>query len=100
MRRFEMIEGTSSKFWEVVVKGAAMTVHFGRIGSAGQSKTTEFASSAEAQTAYDKLLREKVAKGYQEVGAPSSPVCPPDDKPKSAKPQSSRREGCKRPSRR
>lgn len=74
-RRFEMIEGASKKFWEVSVDGAAFTVTFGRIGSAGSTKTTPCASPAAAQAEADKLIKEKTKKGYQEVGgaAPGAP---------------------------
>lgn len=68
MRRFELAEGKSSKFWEVAVEGASLTVRFGRIGTTGQEKTKPFASPAAAQKENDKLIAEKVGKGYTEVG--------------------------------
>ncbi len=82
MRRFELVEGTSSKFWEVSVTDAELTVRFGRIGTQGQSKSKTFASAQAAQQEEAKLIREKAGKGYQEVGggaeAPASgtPVLP------------------------
>ena len=66
-RRFEFADGTSSKFWEVALDGSTQTVRFGRIGSAGQSKSKAFASTAEAEKDTGKLMAEKVAKGYQEI---------------------------------
>jgi predicted DNA-binding WGR domain protein len=69
MRRFELIEGTSNKFWEVELSGNELTVRFGRIGTAGQGKTKDFADAGAAQKEYDKLVREKTGKGYIEVGA-------------------------------
>ncbi len=68
-RRFELIEGSSSKFWEVKVEDATFTVTYGRIGTAGTSKATKCASAAQAQAEADKLVREKTKKGYQELGA-------------------------------
>lgn len=68
MRRFELVEGTSSKFWEVSVTDAELTVRFGRIGTQGQSKSKTFASAQAAQQEEAKLIREKTGKGYQEVG--------------------------------
>ncbi len=65
-RRFELIEGSSSKFWEVARDGCAVTVRFGRIGSDGQAKTKELASEELAQRHADGLIDEKVAKGYRE----------------------------------
>jgi predicted DNA-binding WGR domain protein len=69
MRRFEMAEGTSSKFWEVSVDGADLTVCFGRIGTDGQSKTKTFADASKALAEQTKLIKEKTGKGYSEVGA-------------------------------
>jgi DNA ligase-1 len=65
VRRFELVEGTSSKFWEVEVAGAEMTVRFGRIGTAGQSKTKAFATAEAASREADKLVAEKLGKGYR-----------------------------------
>jgi DNA ligase-1 len=70
-RRFELVDGGSSKFWEIEVAGNAHTVRFGRIGTAGQSKTKEFPDAAAAQRAADALVAEKTKKGYLEV-KPSS----------------------------
>lgn len=68
MRRFELVEGTSSKFWEVAVAGSDVTVRFGRIGTNGQAKTKSFASAAAAQAEHDALVKEKTGKGYRESG--------------------------------
>ncbi len=80
MRRFEFIEGSSSKFWEVEVAGDALTVRYGRIGAQGQTQTKAYASAAKAQAEHDKLVREKTGKGYVEVGvaaaAALAPVAP------------------------
>jgi DNA ligase-1 len=65
-RRFEFNEGTSNKFWEVSVSGSEMTTRWGRIGSAGQSKTKSFASAEAARAAADKLIAEKTKEGYRE----------------------------------
>ncbi len=72
MRRFECVEGSASKFWEVDVAGDALTVRYGRIGSNGQIQTKSFASAAKAQAEHDKLIREKTGKGYAEVGSSAS----------------------------
>ena len=58
-REFHFQEGTSSKFWAIEVTGSRFTVQFGRIGSAGQTKTQEFGSDQEAQKAADKLIAGK-----------------------------------------
>ncbi|MBO0696781.1 MAG: DNA ligase [Zavarzinella sp.] len=65
-RYFEFVEGTSSKFWEVSVRGREVTTRWGRIGSDGQAKTKTFADAAKAQAEADKLIEEKTGKGYVE----------------------------------
>lgn len=69
MRRFELVEGKSAKFWQVGRDGASLTVTFGRIGTNGQTQTKEFPTEKAAQTELDKLVREKVGKGYSEKTA-------------------------------
>ncbi len=76
VRRFEMVDGKASKFWEVSLDECELTVNFGRIGTAGQSKIKEFDEPTEAYQERDKLIREKTNKGYQEV-TPSDTI-PPD----------------------
>ena len=67
-RRFELVEGSSSKFWEVAHDGCSVTVRYGRIGSDGQAKTKDFPSEEQARRHADGLIEEKVAKGYRESG--------------------------------
>ena len=69
MRRFEFVEGTSNKFWEISVEGDSVTVRFGKVGTNGQSQTKTFASESEAKAQHDKQIAEKLKKGYVEVGA-------------------------------
>jgi predicted DNA-binding WGR domain protein len=65
-RRLTSTEGGSSKFWEGAVEGTTLTVRFGKIGSAGQTKTKSFASADAARKELAKLIAEKLAKGYKE----------------------------------
>lgn len=65
-RRLQFEEGSSSKFWEVSLDGTNVTTRWGRIGSDGQSRTKDFGSAEKAKAEYDKLLREKIGKGYVE----------------------------------
>ena len=69
VRRFEMDDGTARKFWQVSVDDCELTVKFGRLGTAGQTKVKEFDDAAEANKERDKLIREKTKKGYEEVEA-------------------------------
>src|SRR5262249_56906863 len=48
-RYFELVEGNSSKFWEISLDGTDVTVRFGRIGSDGQTKTKSFSDEAAAR---------------------------------------------------
>jgi predicted DNA-binding WGR domain protein len=68
MRRFELIEGTASKFWEAEQTGTDINVRWGRIGTVGQSQTKSFADATKAAAALTKLVAEKTGKGYAEVG--------------------------------
>jgi uncharacterized protein (TIGR02996 family) len=74
MRTFEYVKGRSSKFWNIEVKGKTFTITFGRIGTRGQSQTKEFADEPEARAAADKLIAEKLKKGYAETTPAARPV--------------------------
>jgi predicted DNA-binding WGR domain protein len=65
-REFELVAGRSQKFWAIEVLGESYTVQFGRIGTTGQTQTKEFTAAAEARSAAEKLIAEKIAKGYTE----------------------------------
>ena len=64
-RYFEFIDGNTSKVWEVTIDGALVTVRFGRIGTAGQSRTKQFENEDAAQEETDKLIGRKTKKGYE-----------------------------------
>jgi predicted DNA-binding WGR domain protein len=72
-RRFEFVEGSSAKFWEVSVQGSTLTVVFGKLGTPGQTKPKSFSSAEAAQQEADTLVREKTKKGYVEVAAAPKP---------------------------
>ena len=65
-RRFEFTGGISNKFWEITLAGTQHTVRFGRIGTRGQTVTKTFEDATMARRDCDRLIRSKVAKGYQE----------------------------------
>lgn len=58
----------SHKFWSIEVSGSTFTVTFGKIGSSGQSSTKTFSDEKECLQEAEKLLREKLKKGYVEAG--------------------------------
>jgi uncharacterized protein (TIGR02996 family) len=74
MRTFQFSDAKSHKFWTIEVSGSGFTVTYGKVGSAGQTQTKSFASAEKAQAEADKLIGEKLKKGYVESTprAPSS----------------------------
>ena len=90
MERYELVEGSASKFWEVLVEGARLTVCYGRIGTQGQTKDKDFASSDAATKEKNKLIKEKTGKGYELVSSsggaiPSkAPAAKPPEEPTTA----------------
>lgn len=77
-RRFEFVSGSSRKFWEIELCGAAYVTTYGRIVSEGQETISKFASSAEAQEEYDKIVSSKVRKGYRQVSGSAWTVAVPE----------------------
>jgi predicted DNA-binding WGR domain protein len=67
VRRFELIGGGSKKFWEISQSGSSITVRFGRIGTTGQEQTKSFADASAAAREVNRLIAEKVKKGYTET---------------------------------
>lgn len=65
-RSLEFREGSSSKFWEVTVQDNRYIVRFGRIGTNGQVQVKEFETPAGARHEAEKMIREKLGKGYVE----------------------------------
>lgn len=65
-RYFEYVEGSSNKFWEVSQSGNTMNTRWGRIGSAGQSKTKTFADEQAAANVMADLIKKKTEEGYVE----------------------------------
>jgi len=68
MPRYEFVEGTSKKFWEIELDGSSFTTTYGRIGTDGQTSMKEYDSDEKAKKEYDKLIAEKTKKGYELVG--------------------------------
>jgi predicted DNA-binding WGR domain protein len=64
----EFEEGNSSKFWRARVEGKTLYVNYGKIGSNGQTQVKDFPSADVATSEYEKLVREKRKKGYQDAG--------------------------------
>ncbi|MDI7215029.1 leucine-rich repeat domain-containing protein [Leptospira santarosai] len=60
----------SNKFWSIDVSGSTFTVTFGKAGSSGQSSVKTFDDEQECLKEAEKLLREKLKKGYLEAEWP------------------------------
>jgi predicted DNA-binding WGR domain protein len=73
IRYFEFIgidtsrgSGRAEKFWEVSLSGAEVRVRFGKIGANGQTNLKTFPDAESASREVEKLVKEKLKKGYQE----------------------------------
>jgi len=62
--RYELVDGKSSKFWEVNVEGSSVTTTYGRIGTSGQTTVKEHGSASAARKEKAKLIESKTKKGY------------------------------------
>ncbi|MDC3952975.1 WGR and DUF4132 domain-containing protein [Polyangium jinanense] len=76
MRRFEFVDGSSKKFWQIERDGSQLSIQWGKIGTAGQSQVKDFPSDQKAQAEHDKLVAEKTKKGYVEVAASDASAAP------------------------
>lgn len=68
-RYFELVDGSSSKFWEIRIEGTEVFTRYGKIGAAGATTVKDEGSDAKAQKLHDKLVKEKTGKGYVEKTA-------------------------------
>lgn len=67
VRRLELSDDTSSKFWEVKVDGDSVVTRWGKIGSDGRTTSKSFTSEAKAKESMKKMISEKIGKGYTEA---------------------------------
>ena len=63
-RSLRYTDDKSDKFWSIALSGCSHTIEYGRYGTDGQSQTKEFPTAAAAQKSYEKLVAEKLKKGY------------------------------------
>ena len=63
-RELVYMDAKSSKFWSIELAGSSHTVTYGRIGTTGQTATKSFPSEEAARKDMEKLIREKLGKGY------------------------------------
>jgi uncharacterized protein (TIGR02996 family) len=67
MRTFQFSDAKSHKFWNIEVSGIRFAVTYGKVGSVGQIAIKKFANAEKAQAEADKLIAEKLKKGYVET---------------------------------
>jgi predicted DNA-binding WGR domain protein len=64
-RRLHYREGEIDKFWEAAVDGSRLILRWGRVGTKGQLQLKSFPDEEAAGREMEKLIREKMGKGYQ-----------------------------------
>jgi predicted DNA-binding WGR domain protein len=67
-KHLKYIDGTSDKFWQIETKDNQFTVTYGKNGTSGTSQIKTFETSEDCLIAAEKLLAEKIKKGYSENG--------------------------------
>jgi uncharacterized protein (TIGR02996 family) len=77
MRTFEFDDGKSHKFWNIELTGTSFTVTYGKVGTQGQTQTKSFPDVTRARKEHDKLVAEKLKKGYSETTPTSTPAPTP-----------------------
>lgn len=73
-RELVFSDGSSHKFWNILLEGNSHTVTFGRVGTGGQSKVKEFDDDEEAKKSFDKLVTQKLKKGYSDASGTSTTI--------------------------
>jgi len=68
----EFRSGSSNKFWRIVRRGSSYSITYGRIGSTGTSLSKRFPNPGAARIQAERLIQEKLGKGYKRKNAPSS----------------------------
>ena len=66
-RRFVYQDTKSDKFWDIEFEGTTQTVVYGKTGTAGREAVKEFATAEECTKESEKLIAQKLKKGYTEL---------------------------------
>jgi uncharacterized protein (TIGR02996 family) len=77
MRTFVLSDAKSNKFWNIELQGTRFSVTFGKVGTKGQTQTKDFPTEEKARQAHDKLVAEKLGKGYVETTPRQQPSAAP-----------------------
>ncbi|MEZ4376562.1 MAG: DUF4132 domain-containing protein [Polyangiaceae bacterium] len=89
-RQLVFEDGSSHKFWDIVLDGSSHTVRFGRVGTDGQTQTKDFGSKDEARKAFDKLVAQKLKKGYEDAAGSTAQPAKASAKPATASAKSAK----------
>jgi uncharacterized protein (TIGR02996 family) len=73
MRTFVLDKGRSSRFWNIDLQDNRCVASSGALHRAGKTRTHEYADARRARAAHDRLIREKLARGYVETTPPAVP---------------------------
>ena len=65
-RRFEYVDDSSYKFWTIALNAQRLTMRYGRIGHAGQTREIRCDSAEDAKRSYQQRIRKKTRDGYAE----------------------------------
>lgn len=57
--------GEGQKFWNAEVIGRSLTIHFGKVGTAGHKGTREFPTNDAAEQFLAQRVRQKLEEGYK-----------------------------------
>ena len=66
-RRFVYQDAKSDKFWDIEFEGTTQIVVYGKTGTAGREAVKEFATAEECTKESEKLIAQKLKKGYTEL---------------------------------
>ncbi|MEV8532391.1 DUF4132 domain-containing protein [Streptomyces sp. NPDC051211] len=69
MQRWEHVGEGSAKFWEGEAEGTSVTLRYGRVGTAGQTRVKEFDTVELAAAYLEKAVVEREKKGYTRTDA-------------------------------
>ena len=67
-QHLKYIDGNSDKFWQIETAGTQFTITYGKNSTSGISQTKTFDSEEACLKNAEKLLNEKIKKGYSETG--------------------------------
>jgi predicted DNA-binding WGR domain protein len=67
MRTFVFKDAKSNNFWNIELDGNVCRIHYGRVGTKGKHTVKHVQFAPNAQEVHDKLIAEKLAKGYVET---------------------------------